>query len=305
MNVSLNGAMLPEDQAALPVQDAGVQHAVGLFETMYARGPRVFRLEAHLDRLLESARALGLARRLDRDTLAGETRRALEAAALPEARVRLTVTGGGRSLLRDAEAPAEPTRLVEVSEPVAYAPEIFEKGIMVTIGPAAASPFDPLAGHKTLAYWGRLLTLRQAAAAGAGETLWLNVSNHLASGAVSNLLLVKDQKLLTPIARGEEADGALPAPVLPGVTRGAVLEIAQTLGLETEKRMLSIDDLLAADEVLLTNSGWQVLPVRAVEQHTFGDGAAGPITRRLREHLLQRIGQDIGPPPAGGSPETS
>lgn len=298
MKVYLNGDMVDADKAQVSVHDAGLQHGVGLFETMAAQHGRAFRLDQHLERLAQSATTLGLARELDRAELTGAVERTLTENDLAEARVRLTLTAGAASTLpRPGGAPpevAEPTVLVIATPPVAYAPAYFEDGVRVLIAPPGANPFDATSGHKTLAYWGRLRTLRQAAAAGAGEAIWLNVTNHLASGAVSNVFLVKDGVLLTPIARGEEEQGGLPAPVLPGVTRAAVMELAPGLGLAVEKRMLTIDDLLEADEVFLTNSGWQVLPVSSVEKQAISDGRAGEVTRRVREAVMGLIEKETG-----------
>ncbi|MEX0776375.1 MAG: aminotransferase class IV [Phycisphaeraceae bacterium] len=292
MDVFLNGKMVPFDQATISVHDAGFQHALGLFETMAVHHGQVFRLDEHLARLAHSAATLGLARELHIAPLAQAVRQTVTHNQLQLARVRLTLTAGDVSLLKPAAGaapPPQPTLLIVATPPTEYDPGYFEQGITVLIAPAGANPFDALAGHKTLSYWARLRTLRQAAAAGAGEAIWLNVTNHLASGAVSNVFLVRDGTLLTPIARGQEAAGALPAPVLPGVTRAAIIELAAALGLPVEKRMLSIDDLLDADEVFLTNSSWNVLPVTRVEKKAIGDGAVGPVTRRLREALLELI----------------
>jgi branched-subunit amino acid aminotransferase/4-amino-4-deoxychorismate lyase len=164
----------------------------------------------------------------------------------------------------------------------------------VLVAPPAANPFDQLAGHKTLAYWSRLRTLRQAAAAGAGEAIWLNITNHLASGAISNIFIVKNGKLLTPIARGEEVAEALPAPVLPGVIRAAVIELAEAAGITCEKRMISVPEMLDADEVFLTNSSWLVLPVTKVEQRSIGDGQVGPMTKKLRLAVVTQIVKETG-----------
>jgi len=296
MDVYLNGQMIPQDQATLSVEDAGLQHAVGLFETMIARQGKVFRLQPHLERLARSAQDLGLARDLDLTNLANAVELTLSHNNLTEARLRLTVTAGTVSLLKNtAPAKLDPTVLVIASPPTEYDPAYFEDGIRVVIAPPGANPFDALAGHKTLSYWGRLRTLRQAAAAGAGEAIWLNVTNHLASGAVSNVFLVKEGELLTPYARGEEVQGALPAPVLPGITRQAIIELAQERDLTVHRRMLSVEDLLDADEVFLTNSSWLVLPVSSVERKTIGEGKAGPITKELKQALLERVQTETAP----------
>ncbi len=297
MDVCLNGKFVPQEQATISVDDAGFQHAVGLFETMGAYHGKVFRLDAHLARLQTSAVQLGLAKELDLPALADAVNRTLSHNKLQRARVRLTVTPGPLSMLRRGQAatPPEPTVLIVPAEPTAYDPDYFTKGITALIAAPAVSPMDPMAGHKTLAYWARLRALRQAASVGAGEAIWLNVTNHLASGSVSNLFLVKDQQLLTPFARGEEVEGALPAPVLPGVVRGAILNIASEQKIPVHKRMLTVNDLLEADEVFLTNSSWLVLPVTQVEKKTIASGDVGPVTTLLRTELLSLIERETAP----------
>ena len=295
MDVYLNGRFVDYEQARVVHDDAGLQHAVGLFETMAAFHGRVFRLEAHLDRLSASARELGLTARLDADKLRRAVLQTLTHNRVERARLRLTVTAGRINLLRsDSTEPAEPTVFAVASEPTQYDRRYFEQGITVLVAPPVANPMDPLAGHKTLAYWWRLRLLRQAASAQAGEVIVLNITNHLASGAISNLCLVKDGTLLTPYARGEEVDGALAAPVLPGITRSVVLSLAEARKIPVEKRMLTIEDLLGADEVFLTNSGWQILPVTRVEKSLVAGGNVGPVTQQLRSALLELIEHETG-----------
>lgn len=291
-DIYLNGRMVPAAEARVSVADAGFQHAVGLFETFQVHQGRPFRLQQHLDRLAGSARELGLADEFQTAPLAEAVQKTIEHNGLVRARMRLTLTAGTLSMLNtspDGQPEIEVQRTVAIvpSEPTAYAPEYFTQGITALIHGPAASPFDDNAGHKTLNYWSRLRSLRRAAAAGAGEALWLNITNHLASGAVSNLLLVKDGKLFTPFARGEEVPEALRAPVLPGVTRAAVIELAHQRNIEVVRKMLTVEDLLEADEVMLTNSGWGVLPVTKVEQREIADGKAGPMSTALREGLNQ------------------
>ena len=303
MDVYLNGQMVAIADARVSVEDAGFTHAVGLFETMSAVHGRAFRLGEHVRRLADSAKELGLARALDSESLAQAVKQTLEHNGLENARVRLTVTAGEVSLLKSSSSDEPPasTVLVVATEPVSYDAAYFGNGIMALIADQGANPFDGNAGHKTLSYWQRLRTLRQAAAVGAGEAIWLNIGNHLASGAVSNVFLVKDEILLTPIAHGEEVEGSLRAPVLPGVTRAAVMEIAERIGLGVERRMLDVNDLLDADEVFLTNSSWHVLPVTRVEKDPIHDGQVGPITRQLRKELLTLIDSECG----GGSDEAT
>lgn len=290
MDLYLNGQFVSEASASVSFQDAGLQHAVGLFDTLFAWNGKPFRALEHMQRLARSAQELGLSRDLKPEALATAIQRCLEHNQLERARIRVTITAGATSLLRpDPATPPQPTLAIACSEATEFDPAYFEQGITAIVAPPLANPFDPMAGHKTLAYWQRLRTLRQAATVGAGEAIWLNITNHLASGAISNLFLVKDGSLLTPFARGEEVSGALPAPVLPGITRQLVLDLADAAGIPTERRMLTVEDLLEADEVFLTNSNWLVLPVTKIEKEMVGEGTAGPITRRLREAVVRMI----------------
>jgi branched-subunit amino acid aminotransferase/4-amino-4-deoxychorismate lyase len=173
---------------------------------------------------------------------------------------------------------------------------MFERGAVAVLADLRVNPLDPIQGHKTLNYWPRLRELQVAAGKRAGEALVFQVTNHLAGGCVSNAFLVRDGRLLTPIARGEEQEVAgeepeehasrgggppLPSPVLPGIVRRWVMDWALANGVEVERRMLTIDDVLRADEVLLTNSSWGVLPVVQVENARIGGGTVGDVTSRL------------------------
>ena len=294
MDVFLNGKMIPQNQATISANDAALQHAVGLFETLSAYNSTPFRLQQHLDRLKNSAQTLGMTADINTDPLADAVQQTITHNNLTEARIRLTLTPGPINLIKPTspdspEQAPKPTILITADHPTKYDPAYFDKGISTIVIPNAANPFDQLQGHKTLAYWSRLRTLRMAAAAGAGEAIWLSISNHLASGAVSNIFLVKDNTLYTPIAKTEEVEGAIPAPVLPGVTRATVIEIADKLNLDTKKQMLTIEDLLEADEVFLTNSSWQILPVTKIEKKEISAGKVGPVTAQLRNDLLDVI----------------
>jgi branched-chain amino acid aminotransferase len=283
MKIWLNGTIVDEAEARISVFDAGFQHGVGLFETMLARHGRPFRAEAHLQRLARAADALALARDLRINALAEAVQQAIDANELADARIRLTLTGGNLGPVAPGAAEhRDPTILIVAQPPTTYPDAFFTEGVTVVLADGRANPLDPMAGCKTLNYWPRISALQSAAGKGAGEALWFSVSNHLASGAVSNIFLVKNGDLRTPLARGEEEAGAINAPVLPGITRQTIIELAEGEGALCEKKQLDIDDLLAADEVFLTNSSWGVLPVVRVERETIGDGAVGAITQKLR-----------------------
>lgn len=298
MEVWLNGSWTPRDAAKVSAFDAGFQHGVGLFETMHARNGRVFRLHAHLERMAASAKSLRLSESLRVAPLGEAVEATVARNGLRDARVRLTITGGDLNLLQQGADRTRhaPTLLIVAQPPTKYPDALFANGVRVTIADARSNPLDPSAGHKTLWYWPRLAALQQAGANGATEALWFSVTNHLASGCVSNVFLVKDGVVRTPVARGEEVEGGLPAPVLPGVTRAAIFELCTEAGARIDRCMLTYDDLRGADEVFLTNSSWGVMPVVQVERVTIGSGAVGPVATSLRAALEERVERETSTP---------
>ncbi|MFN9076122.1 MAG: aminotransferase class IV, partial [bacterium] len=180
----------------------------------------------------------------------------------------------------------QPTVAVHAQPPTRYPDELFANGVAVSVAETRANPFDPFAGHKTLMYWPRIAAVQRAAEVGCAEALWFTVTNHLASGSVSSVFLVKDGTLRVPFARGEEPEGAMRAPVLPGCTRAKVIMWAEGEGRAVERANLTVDDVLAADEIFLTNSSWGVLPVVRLERHEVGDGKPGAVARAMRTRWL-------------------
>lgn len=292
--IFLNGQFIDRHDARVSASDAGLLHAVGLFETMTARatpdGVVVDGLEEHLDRLQASAAELGLSRDLKTGPLGEALVETVRRSGYERGRVRLTITGGDLNLLRATGRGAHtPTVIIDAQPATQYPETMFTRGVMAVIADAKANPLDPTAGHKTLNYWWRLRELQTAASRGAGEAIVLQVSNHVCGGCVSNLFVVRNGTLVTPIARGEEQEvggkGAIPSPVLPGITRARVLKEAKKMGLTVERRMMGIGDVLDADEVFLTNSSWGVLPVTAVEAEPVGSGEVGEVASGLRERI--------------------
>lgn len=306
----LNGAFAlstPEAGAAAPAVavsafDAGLLHGVGLFETMSAgvvgRGDAArawcLHLDEHLERLEGSARQLGLSNSLRTAPLGDAVLETVRRGGLAAARVRLTITGGDLNLLAASRGAGggghDPTILIVAQPATTYPAEMFSRGVTVTVADTRVSPLDSTAGHKTLNYWWRLRELQAAAGRQAAESLVFSVTNHLVSGCVSNVLIVKNGRLHTPICRGEEDEIAkaspgpgatLRSPALPGVTRRWAIDTAAGLGVLCTRRMLTISDVLEADEVMLTNSSWGVLPVVRAEAAPIAAGVPGKVTLEL------------------------
>ena len=289
MKAFINGQFVDAADARVGFFDAGFQHGIGLFETMLARDGAVLRLEEHLERLATSARELRLFDPLRVEPLAEAVHLCLDQNGMKDARVRITLTAGdmgkpfaGANAAGERPAAPQPTVAIHVQPPTRYPDELFANGVAVSIAEGRANPHDPFAAHKTLHYWPRIAALQRAGESGCAEALWFTIGNHLASGSVSSVFLVKDGRIRVPFARGE----GVPSPVLPGCTRAAVLLWAEGTGVPVERANLAIDDVLAADEIFLTNSSWGVMPVVRVERHQVGAGVPGPVARAMREKWL-------------------
>jgi branched-chain amino acid aminotransferase len=276
--VFVNDCLVDSAAAAISPSDAGLLHGVGLFETIRIYSGRPFRLDQHIGRLLDSATALDLVLRHSADDIRQAAAAVIDANQVADGRMRITVTGGPLPVIGpDGEAlspPPQSTLLVAAAADAGYPADFYKDGMAVAIAAARVNPADLTITHKTLNYWPRLLTLQAARQQHAGEALWYTIDNRLAEGCVSNVFIGSKGKILTP---------ALDTPVLPGIARATVLELCRDESIPAEEKSISREDLAAADEVFLTNSAMEIMPVVQVDRRTVGDGKPGPLTRRIEE----------------------
>lgn len=269
--VFLNDRLVDVDKAGISVSDAGFLYGAGLFETMRSCKGVVFALDDHLDRLFFSAKVLSIEHNYSKEFITEAVDKVLKANELSDARLRLTLTAGAMS---ESDGQRKATLLITAAKFQAYPSEYYKKGVLVVICPFKQNPSEPIYGHKTVNYYSRMIGLKQAHEKKASEAIWFTVDNRLAEGCISNIFLVKDSILYTP---------PIKTPVLAGVARKSVCEIAVRNSIELVEKDLFIDDVLAADEIFLTNVIMQVLPVTGVEKHTVGDGKPGPISQKMHK----------------------
>ncbi|HEV7299458.1 MAG TPA: aminotransferase class IV [Tepidisphaeraceae bacterium] len=288
--VWINDAYVSDATAHVPIRDTGLLHAAGVFTTMKAVGGAVVRLPQHLARLRQSCEALAIPLPYDDAALIAIAGELLAQNGLTDARMRLTVTRGSAATAGDG---LSPTVFFTAAEQAPYLQVLYERGMtVVLIDDQKLNPYDVQAGHKTLNYLSRLAALRSANVRSAGEALWFDVHNYLQSGSISNVFIVKDRVLITPPTpadmRDEAIDAATPYPrscVLPGITRQAVIDTARAQGITVKTAAIDVNALLAADEVFLTNSMMDVMPVCRIERSAIGDDRPGPTTKQLATAL--------------------
>ena len=272
-HVYLNGDILPSDEARVSPLDRGFLYGDGLFETTRVMGGVALLRDWHLARLAGSCRTLGFVYTPDMDVVTEAVRRTIEANEVQEGYLRITVTRGlDDRPLTDLEAP-NPTVLVQARsmslEPLDDHPRIY-----IERAPFPINEHSVLAGHKSTSYQANVLALVGGLSTGSHEVYFLNSQGQVAEGSISNLFFVKDEVLRTPA----ESCG-----LLPGIARAALLRLCPDVGIACEEGEYTEPDLLAADEVMCTNSLRGIMPVGRVDgSRGVSLTAPGPVTRRLQ-----------------------
>ena len=289
---NVDDELVPADDATVSVRDRGFMYGDAAFETLRAYGGDVFRWRAHAARLADTCEALGMDHGLTDAELKRRIDETLDANGFDDAYVRLSVTRGEQSGRLTPAADVDPT-VVVVVEPL---PRGGVDGEAVWDGPATLqtvktrrTPDRSLpAAAKTHNYLNGILARVELRVTGADEAVMLDADGRLAEGATSNLFFVRDDALCTP---------SLDGPVLPGVTRETVLDIAADEDLPVREGSFPPDDLRAASEAFVTNTTWEVRPVAAVDGIDVGGGPVTELLARLFDARVEATHY-------GGSPES-
>ncbi|MDS0298010.1 aminotransferase class IV [Halogeometricum sp. S1BR25-6] len=256
----VDGELVPASEATVNVRDRGFAYGDALFETLRAYGGEVFRWEAHADRLAEGADILELDHGLSDAELKRCVDETLAANDLSDAYVKLSVTRGVQPGKLTPGPEVDPTVVVQVKplprggrggDPVWDGPATLQT-VKTRRVPDGAIP----ARAKTHNYLNGILARLELRVTGADEAVMLDDDGNLAEGATSNLFFVRDDALCTP---------SLDGPVLPGVTRAAVLDVAREEGIPVREGAFVPDDLRNATEAFVTNTTWELRPVERVD----------------------------------------
>ncbi|WP_101296294.1 aminotransferase class IV [Halegenticoccus soli] len=294
----VDGELVPAEEATVNVRDRGFLYGDAAFETIRAYGGTPFEWRAHADRLRETCEALALDHGLSDADLRERVAETLDANDLEDAYVRLSITRGVQPGKLTPAPEVDPTVVVIVDD----LPRGGRAGAPVWDGPASLRtaktrrvPDQSMpARAKTHNYLNGILARIELRDADADEALLLDADGRVTEGATSNVFFVADDALRTP---------SLDGPVLPGVTRSVVLDLARAEGIPVEEGSYAPADLRRADEVFLTNTTWEIRPVAAVDGvevgRTGGDGdladapddapAGGPVTRLLARLFDERV----------------
>ncbi|WP_117592159.1 aminotransferase class IV [Haloprofundus halophilus] len=277
----VNGELVPASEATVNVRDRGFMYGDAAFETLRVYGGHLFEWDAHADRLAESCEILQLDHGLSDESLRGRIEETLAANELGDASVKLSISRGVQPGKLTPSPEVDPTVVVTLS-PLGRGGVGGEKpwdgpATLQTVKTRRPSNRALPSKAKTHNYLNGILALLELRVTGADEALVLDDEGYVAEGATSNVFFVDGERLCTP---------SLDGPVLPGVTRDIVLELAESEGIPVREGFFTPDDVRGADEVFVTSSTREIRPVGTVDGI---DVETGPVTRLLSRLYETRV----------------
>ncbi len=273
MKVYLNGTLVPEEQATVSVFDHGLLYGDGVFEGIRTYNGRVFVLDEHVARLFRSAKAIALNIPMSHEEVCDAVIETCRENDTMNGYVRLVVTRGVGTLGLNPYLCDKPQVFIIAANIQLYPEELYEKGLrIVTVGTVRNHPEAINPNIKSLNYLNNILAKIEAINAGVMEAIMLNHQGFVAEATGDNIFLVRGTEMLTPPA----SSGCLE-----GITRNVVIDLARAAGIEVREAVISRYDLYTADEVFLTGTAAEVVPVVEIDKRTIGDGKPGETTRRL------------------------
>jgi branched-chain amino acid aminotransferase len=284
--VSIDGRIVPPEEAKIPVFDRGFLYGDSIYEVIRTHFGVPFALEEHLERLGSSARLLGIELPLDARCIRTEIQTLLSRAQHAESYIRIIVTRGEGEIDLDPGAARTPHTVIIMQPLRPLDPRMVEHGVSVLLVPWGRSPSGAVPdGSKTGNYLANLMALGRARREGHQEAILLNAQGHVAEGASSNVFTIRSGIVATP---------SLSTGILAGITRSIVIDELGDLGLEARETTLTPGDLYDADEVFLTSTLRDVLPVVRVDDRTIGSGRPGRESIRIRTAYLDHVAARVG-----------
>jgi branched-chain amino acid aminotransferase len=273
MKIWLDGELVDESAAKISVFDHGLLYGDGVFEGIRFYKRRVFRLEEHIRRLFDSARAIVLEIPWTREEVCRFVVETVAANGLDDGYIRLVVTRGTGTMGLSPYLCKRASMFIIASTISLYPQEHYEKGLsVITSATRRPAPGALMPQVKSLNYLNNVMAKVEAIQAGALEAVMLNEQGYVAECTGDNLFILRDGVLHTP----QVSDGALD-----GITRRVILELADQLGIPKVERSLTRYDLFVADEFFLTGTAAEVIPVVSLDRRVIGDGTPGPLTKRF------------------------
>jgi len=284
--VYINGKFVPKEEASISIYDHGFLYGDGVFEGIRAYNGRVFRLDEHIDRLYDSAKAISLQIPLTKEEMKEIILETLRKNRLKDAYIRPIVTRGIGDLGLDPRKCSNPTVIVITQQWGAMYGNLYEKGLSAITVCIRRNPPESLPPNiKSLNYLNNVLAKIEANVKGGDEAIFLDVRGNISEGSGDNIFIVKRGEIITPPTLNN----------LRGITREVAIEIVHKLNIPLYEAQLGLFDLYTADEVFVTGTAAEIAPIVKIDGRIIGDGKPGIITKKLMEEF-RKITESEGTP---------
>ncbi len=268
--IYINGNLVPESEAKISVLDHGFLYGDGVFEGIRAYKGVVFKLREHIERLYDSAKFLKIEIPMNKEELIEAILETIRKNGLTDCYIRVVVTRGIGDLGLDPRKCGKPSIII-IAKPMG--PLLGKKAVSLIISSVRRDGVDATNHQaKSLNYLNSILAKLEAISAGADDAIMLDNRGFVSEATGENVFIVKNGKIMTP----PPTSG-----VLLGITRNCIIELARKLGYEVMERELTPFELITADEVFLTGTAAEIVPVESVNGRKIGTRVPGPITERL------------------------
>ena len=275
LKIWLNDRLVDEAEAKISVFDHGLLYGDGVFEGIRVYGGKVFELEAHIERLFNSAKAIRLVIPQERATLTENVRKTVAANNLDNGYVRLVATRGVGTLGLNPLVCTEGQIIIIAAAIQLYPQELSETGLkVISANTVRNHPLSISPQIKSLTYLNNILAKLEALDRDMLEAIMYNHQGYVAEATGDNVFIVRNRRIITPPTSAGSLDG---------ITRAVVIKLARQSGYEVAEQNLTRHDLYTADEIFLTGTAAEVIGVTQIDGRTIGSGRPGPVTRQLLE----------------------
>jgi len=281
LKIWLDGKLVDKADAKISVYDHGLLYGDGVFEGIRVYNGKVFRPDAHMRRLYDSALAIRLTIPMSPEQFKAAIEQTVKANHFTDCYVRAVVTRGVGYLGLNPNKCQSPSAFIIADTIEMYPKEVYEKGMAVITASITRNHPNALSPRiKSLNYLNNILAKIEAIDAGAGEAIMLNHEGFVSECTADNLFIVRHGALATPATH----DG-----ILEGVTRDTILQICREMGISCQEKTLTRHDIYVSDECFLTGTGAEVVPVTKIDGRPIGSGQVGPLTRKLMEAFHKTV----------------
>jgi branched-chain amino acid aminotransferase len=288
MKIYLNGKLVPENEAKVSVFDHGLLYGDGVFEGIRAYSGRVFMLKEHIDRLFRSAKAIALEIPMSKAAMIRAVVKTCKANKTMNGYIRLVVTRGVGSLGLNPFNCKKAQVIIIAASIQLYPAKLYRDGLsIITVGTVRNHPEAINPSIKSLNYLNNILAKIEAINGNVEEAIMLNHNGFVSEATGDNIFLVKGKSLITP---------PVYAGVLEGITRDVVMTLGREAGYTVRESMMNRYDLYNADEVFLTGTAAEVIPVVDIDKRSIGTGKPGKVTKDLAvrfKKFVHTVGEPI------------